>query len=49
MKINGEISITGKNIAKLPKEVQNIIANKVICLLKKHKKTTETEHNPKKR
>ncbi|KKP60415.1 MAG: hypothetical protein UR54_C0013G0006 [Candidatus Roizmanbacteria bacterium GW2011_GWA2_34_18] len=39
MKINGEISITGKNIAKLPKEVQNIIANKVICLLKKHKKT----------
>jgi len=39
MKINGEIAITGKNIAKLPKNIKEIIADKVINLLKQHKQT----------
>ncbi|TRZ52270.1 GNAT family N-acetyltransferase [bacterium] len=39
MKINGEIAITGKNVAKLPKNIKGIIADKVINLLKQHKQT----------
>lgn len=37
--INGEIAITGKDIAKLPKDVKKMIANKVTILLKKYEKT----------
>ena len=39
MKLNGEISITGKNVAKLPKGVKKIIAGKVTALLEQHKQT----------
>jgi len=39
MKLNGEIAITGKNVAKLPIAVKQIIAGKVTALLKQYKDT----------
>lgn len=36
--INGEIALTGKEVAKLPDNFKKIIADKVVFLLKKHKK-----------
>jgi len=39
MKLNGEVTITGKNIAKLPIDVKKIIAAKVTVLLKQYKDT----------